>query len=91
MARVSVIIRDDLLHAVDAEAEREGISRSALLRKAVGAYLEKARRLREETGRRRTMQEASARMDELAERLGEWDPVRIIRRFRDPWRGSSTK
>jgi metal-responsive CopG/Arc/MetJ family transcriptional regulator len=88
MARVNVFMSDDLLKAVDAEAEQEGINRSALLQKAAEAYLEQVRKEREEAERRRKMQEACKRMDELAEKLGDWDPVAIIRQFRDTRYGS---
>ena len=83
MARVNVFMSDDLLKAVDAEAEQEGINRSALLQKAAEAYLQQARQQREELERRRKMEDACKRMDELAAKLGDWDPVAIIRRFRD--------
>lgn len=83
MARVNVFMSDDLLKAVDAEAKQEGINRSAFLQKAAEAYLRQVRQEQEEAERRRKMQEACKRMDELAERLGDWDPVSIIRHFRD--------
>lgn len=87
MARVNVFMRDDLLKAIDAQAEQEGIKRSALLQKAIEGYLRQVQEQREEAERRRRMQEACKRMDELAERLGDWDPVSIIRKFRDSgWR-----
>lgn len=87
MARVNVFMSDDLLKAVDAEAKQAGINRSALLQKAAENYLQQLRQQREEAERRRKMQEACKRMDELAERLGDWDPVAIIRKFRDSgWR-----
>ncbi len=90
MARVNVFMGDELLRAVDAEAEREGITRSALLQKAAESYLEQARQGREEAERRQRMAEACKRMDELAEKAGDWDPVAIIRRFRDTgWQESS--
>ena len=89
MARVNVFMSDNLLKAVDAEAKHEGINRSALMQKAAGAYLRQAREQREETERHRKMQEACKRMDELAARMGDWDPVAIIRRFRDTRRGSA--
>ncbi len=83
MARVNVFMSDDLLKAVDAQAEQEGIKRSALLQKAIDGYLRHVREQREEAERRRKMEAACERMDELAERLGDWDPVSIIRHFRD--------
>ena len=89
MARVNVFMSDELLKAVDAEAEQEGINRSALLQKAAEAYLQQAQQQREEIERRRKMEDACRRMDELAARMGDWDPVAIIRRFRDTRRGSA--
>ena len=90
MARVNVFMTDELLKEVDAEAEQEGTNRSALLQKAAEAYLRHARHQRNEAERRRKMAEACKRMDELAERLGDWDPVAIIRKFRDSgWRGGA--
>ena len=89
MARVNVFMSDELLKAVDAEAKDEGINRSALLQKAAEAYLQQARQQRQEAEQRRKMQEASKRMDQMAERLGTWDPVPIIRQFRDTRDGSN--
>ena len=83
MARVNVFMSDELLKAVDAEAEQQGINRSALLQKAAEAYLQQAQQQREEIERRRKMEDACKRMDELAAKLGDWDPVSIIRQFRD--------
>lgn len=83
MARVNVFLKDDLLKAVNQEAERAGINRSALIQKALVDYLEAQRRAREEAEAQRRMDEACKRMDELAEKAGDWDPVAIIRRFRD--------
>jgi metal-responsive CopG/Arc/MetJ family transcriptional regulator len=83
MARVNVFMSDELLKAVDAEARREGMRRSALLQRAAEAYLERTRQQRDEAERRRKMREACKRMDELAARMGNWDPVAIIRQFRD--------
>lgn len=88
MARVNVFMSDDLLKAVDAEAEQEGINRSALLQKAAGFYLRQAREQREEAERKRKMEDACKRMDDLAAKLGDWDPVAIIRQFRDARYGS---
>lgn len=88
MARVNVFMSDDLLKAIDAEAQQAGLNRSALLQQAAQAYLQQAQEQREAAERRRKMEQACKRMDELAEKLGDWDPVRIIRQFRDARRGS---
>ena len=83
MARVNVFLSDDLLKAVDVEAERAGTNRSALIQTALTDYLEAQRRAREDAEAQRRMDEACKRMDALAEKLGDWDPVGIIREFRD--------
>lgn len=83
MARVNVFMADGLLKEIDAQAEREGTSRSALLQKAAGEHLERARKAQEEAERRVQMQEACRRMDHLAKKLGAWDPMKVIRRARD--------
>lgn len=83
MARVNVFLSDDLLKAVDAEADRAGTNRSALIQAALTDYLEAQRRAREDAEAQRRMDEACKKMDALAEKLGDWNPVAIIRQFRD--------
>ncbi len=83
MGRVNVFLRDDLLKAVDAEAAQTGLSRSALIQKALADYLEAQRAALAEVEAQRRRDEACKRMDALARKAGDWDPVRIIRKFRD--------
>lgn len=83
MARVNVFLKDDLLRAIDTEADQAGMNRSALIQEALVQFLSARQKLREEEARRRRMEEACRLMDELAEKAGDWDPVAIIRRFRD--------
>ncbi|MFQ5882289.1 MAG: ribbon-helix-helix protein, CopG family [Candidatus Methylomirabilales bacterium] len=87
MARVNVFLGDNLLKAIDEEAEQAGMNRSALIQAALAEFLEARQKARDEEERRRRMEKACREMDKLAEKLGEWDPVEIIRRFRDSgWR-----
>jgi len=81
--RVNVMLDENILESVDSEAEVEGMSRSSLVEKVLQEHLEAQKRLREEEERRRKMEEACREMDKLAEKLGDWDPVSIIRKFRD--------
>jgi metal-responsive CopG/Arc/MetJ family transcriptional regulator len=83
MARVNVFLKDELLEEINREAEAEETNRSALIQAALEEYLHTKRKKREEEERRKRMQEASRKIDELAKELGDWDPVPIIRRFRD--------
>ena len=83
MARVNVFLKDDLLVEINREADIEKTNRSSLIQTALEKYLEAKRHEREEKEKRKKMQEASHKIDELAKELGNWDGVAIIRRFRD--------
>jgi metal-responsive CopG/Arc/MetJ family transcriptional regulator len=83
MGRINVFIGDGLLREIDGQANRERISRSALLQRAASDYLERARAAHQEEKRRGEMREACRRMDALAKKLGTWDPVKVIRKTRD--------
>ncbi len=83
MGRINVFIGDGLLKDIDEQARREQISRSGLVQRAASDYLERARAAREEERRRGEMQAACRRMDDLAKKLGAWDPVKVIRRARN--------
>jgi predicted transcriptional regulator len=83
MARVNVFLKDELLKDVDAEAAESRINRSALIQSALAVYLESRRKEREEAGVRREIKAACEGMDALAEKLGSWDPIKVIRQFRD--------
>lgn len=91
MARINVFLKDDLLKAVDAEAKLAGIRRSALIQAALESHLEAQRRARAEAEAERRMDDACRRMDALAEKLGDWDPVAIIRESRDSRYGQSAE
>lgn len=83
MARINIFLSDELLKIFDRQTKAEGISRSALIQKAMGVYLEKIRKEEEEARRRVQMVEACRSMDKLAEKLGGWNPAPIIRFYRD--------
>ena len=83
MARVNIILPDDQLERFDREAEQEGLSRSRLIQKAMEDYLGKVEREQEEAKRRAQMEEACRTMDKLAEKAGSWDPVAVLRFYRD--------
>lgn len=91
MARINVFLSDDLLKAVNAEAEQAGTSRSALIQTALAELLEARRKARAEAEAQRRMDEACRTMDALARKLGDWDPVKIIRQFRDSRSGGARR
>lgn len=83
MARVNIIVQDDLLEEIDKAATQDNLSRSGLLQEAARAYLDRQRHQRETAERKAKMEKAAAEMDRLAEKFGKWDGVKIIRHFRD--------
>ena len=91
MARVNVFLKDDLLKAVDTEAADAGTNRSALIQAALTEYLETRQKAREAAEAQRRMDDACKKMDALAQKLGSWDPVKIIRGFRDSRYGAARR
>ena len=89
MARINVMIPDDVLQTVDHAAKEEHLTRSAFLQKAARQYLEAKQLEQEALERKQRMQKAAAKMDKLANKFGKWDGVGAIRRFRDQRTGAT--
>ncbi len=83
MGRVKIFLTDKLLEEIDKEAKEEKINRSALIQIALEKYIEAKRCGREEEDKGKNMREASRKMDELAKKLGKWNPRETVRKFRD--------
>jgi len=83
MARVNVFLQDELLEEIDNEAKTSQTNRSALIQIALEDLLESRKTAREEALLREQRKEAGRSMDRLADKLGDWDPVRVIREQRD--------
>ena len=83
MARVNIIMQDDLLEEIDKAATQDNLSRSGFLQEASRFYLAHRCEQREAVERKARRQKAAAEMDRLAEKFGKWDGVKIIRHFRD--------
>ena len=82
MVRASVVIESELLKAIDAEAANSRVRRSAPILSALTWYVDPRRTERDESEVRHEMAEACRGMDALAEKLGAWDSLRVIHRFR---------
>ncbi len=89
MARINVMMPDDVLQMVDHAATAEHLTRSAFLQKAARRYLEEKRLAQEAFERKQRMQQAAANMDKLANKFGKWDGVGTIRQFRDRRTGAT--
>ena len=83
MARINVMMPEDILQAVDHAATEEKLTRSAFLQKAARRYMDEKRLEKEANERKQRMQKAAANMDKLADKFGKWDGVGTIRQFRD--------
>ena len=83
MARINVMMPEDILQAVDHAATEEKLTRSAFLQKAARRYMDEKRLEKEANERKQRMQKAAANMDKLANKFGKWDGVGTIRQFRD--------
>ena len=91
MARVNIFLPDEQLEQFDHAAEREGLSRSRLIQKAMEDYLERVKQEQEEVRRRAEMKTACRTMDTLAQKLGTWDPVPALRDAREARYGTGWK
>ena len=89
MARVNVILPDNILKDLDRAAADEHTSRSGLLQTAAQRYLEERRLEKEAAARKKKMKQAAMKMDRLARKFGKWDGVGTIREFRDQQSGGS--
>lgn len=82
MARVNIMLPDELLECVDLVAEQEGLNRSKLIRLAFQAYCEQ----REESFRRERRQadieHGMALQDSLRSEVPAWDTMTVMRQER---------
>ena len=79
MARVNVMLPDELLGQIDQVAKQEGVNRSKLLRLAVIAYFEQREDTQEREKRRIDIRHAMEIQDALRKEVGSWDPLKTLR------------
>jgi cellobiose phosphorylase len=72
-------VSEALLASLHAEAEHAGLDPGVFIERALQEYVATRRREQDEA----RMATARTRLDALSEKLGGWDPVSIIRGFRD--------
>lgn len=78
MARVNVMLPDDLLVQIDQVAEEEGVSRSKLLRHAMLAYFSLRDNRREKEQRQKDIRKAMEIQDQLRKETGSWDAIKTL-------------
>lgn len=82
MAKINISVPDEFLEEMDKLKEEENISRSELLRKAVGIYGEILEQRKREEQRIKSIKEAIRVQDSLREKSGAWDGVKEVRKWR---------
>ncbi len=79
MARVNIMLPDELLGQIDQVAKDEGVNRSKLLRLAVLAYFDHREDLQEREQRRSDIRAAMEIQDKLRREVGPWDALKALR------------
>jgi len=83
MARVNIMLPDDLLKRIDQVAQQEGLSRSKLMRLAFMAYCEQRDVTFKRERRQADIEHGMALQDSLRNEVPPWDPVKIMRQERE--------
>jgi len=78
MARVNVMLPDDLLAQIDQVAEEEGVSRSKLLRYAMQAYFSLRDNRKEKEQRHNDIRKAMEIQDQLRKDISPWDSTKTL-------------
>ena len=82
MARVNIMLPDDLLLRIDQVALQEGLSRSKLLRLAFMAYCEQREATYKHQRRQADIEHGMALQDSLRSEIPPWDALKILREER---------
>lgn len=82
-ARVNITMREEFLKEVDRLAKEEHLTRSALIRESLEAYIVRKNEELAEKERRERMRKAAKLQDALAKKTGKWDTVQAVRRIRE--------
>ena len=81
MARVNVMLPDDLLGQIDHVAEQEGVNRSKLLRLAVMAYFDQREKIpKSAKSGAPEIRHAMEIQDALRKEIEPWDPLKSVAR-----------
>ena len=84
MARVNIMLPNDLLLRIDQVAQQEGLSRSKLLRLAFLAYCEQREAAYKHQRRQADIEHGMALQDSLRNEVPAWDSLKVLREERAP-------
>jgi len=81
--KINITLSEDELRAVDTFIQRQGNTRSGVIRRALQSYMEQKDKEKKEKEKREGMARAALEIKELREKSGEWDGVAEIRKRRE--------
>jgi metal-responsive CopG/Arc/MetJ family transcriptional regulator len=82
MARVNIMLPDDLLLRIDQVAQQEGLNRSKLIRLAFMAYCEQREAAYNHQRRQADIEHGMALQDSLRSEVPGWDTLKVLREER---------
>ena len=82
MARVNIMLPNDLLLRIDQVAEQEGLNRSKLIRLAFMAYCEQTEAAYNHQRRQADIEHGMALQDSLRSEVPGWDTLKVLREER---------
>ena len=82
MARVNIMLPDDLLERIDLVAAQEGLNRSKLIRLAFLAYCEQREESFKRERRQADIEHGMALQDSLRSEVPAWDTMTVMRQER---------
>lgn len=83
MRRLNITLPEDLVELVDTYAKERRISRSEFLREAARDVINRHQKQIEEKAKKKRMNRAIETQDRLRKKIGKWDGVREVRRWRE--------
>jgi len=81
--KINITLPEDELSRIDKYVQQERTTRSGLILQALRTYIEGKEEEAEERGRRLAIQRASSDIRKLRAKVGKWDGVAEIRKWRD--------
>jgi len=83
MRRLNITLPEDLVELVDKYAKERQISRSEFLREAAKDVINRHQKQIEEKVRKKRITKAIETQDRLRKKIGKWDGVGEVRRWRE--------
>jgi len=83
VAKINISMSSAILDEIDQARRDLGLGRSEFLRRAATSLLEALAAERRLEEKRKAVDKAITIQDKIAEKLGDWDVERILRRSRD--------